>query len=458
MNEATRGALLIVDDEPLKRVTLRIELSEAGYSVSEAADAASALRMLGVQPIDVVITDLRMPEVDGLQFLEQIKGRWPDVHVILMTAFGSIDSAVEAMKRGAYDYLTKPFRTEVLVEKLERLRAAGTLTNGRANADEIQTLGSMIGRSPAMRRLFDRIRKLGVSHEPILIRGECGVGKAQAAEAVHRVSPRADGPFVTFPCASGEPDRLERELFGAPGNGGGAHAAGGTFVLEHVDALTPEVQAALAGRLRRPVAADAASSGAPAGDVRLISTTRQDLRTLAEQGGFREDLYYHLSAATLDVPPLRERREDIPLLATRFAEAAAGSGRTVRVHPHAIDLLAEHDWPGNLRELEQVVRQAAALCDGDAITPPNVHLPARQAAAAAGLAAGASAAFFPQDGSGLTETIAGVERTLIDAALKRAAGNQARAAQFLGIPRTTLRDKMTKYGMVGDGNYRNAGA
>ncbi len=438
MSDTCKGVLLVVDDEPLKRITLQIELSQAGYTVLDAADAAAAIKVLSSRPVDVLITDLRMPQMDGLQLLEQVKARWPQTHVVLMTAYGSVDSAVAAIKRGAYDYLTKPFKTEMLLEKLERLRSArGWVTDKDRPVPLPERLGSLTGVSLATRRLFQQIRAIADSDRPLLIEGESGTGKSLVARAVHELSRRSDRPFVTCDCATCSSETGDADL-AAPFE----HAAGGTLYMAGVDSLPRAAQVRLLHILESRTL-DKAGNAQPV-EVRLVCSTTRELRTLVDAGDFRQDLYYRLSAASLSVPPLRDRREDIPLLARQVLErvaAARGDGkpRPTRISPHAIEVLLGYHWPGNVRELEHVIERAATLTGGEEIELKDILLPQQ-----------AQTARVPVPSErlpGLTETIAGIERSLIDSALRRAAGNQARAAQFLGIPRTTLRDKMAKYGM-----------
>lgn len=457
MNEASKGALLIVDDEPLKRVTLQIELTEAGYTVYEAASPHAGLEQLRSHPVDVVVTDLRMPEMDGLQFLDRVRSEWPGMHVILMTAYGSVDSAVEAMKRGAYDYISKPFRTETLIEKLDRL--GHCLKAGDGDATTTSRLGKVATQSPLMRSIFDAIHRL-IGHESlILIRGEVGTEKQRIAEAIHQLGARADRKLVCFSCSASNPNTLEEELFGvgspspavAPRKGRLEHADGGTIILDDIDALPVETQAKLlrfieTGQFERVGQADTISA-----DVHMICTTDKDLPGLVRDGRFREDLCYRLTAVNISLPPLRDRREDVPLLAQEFLREVAANGDNnvpQRIHPYALERLSTYHWPGNVRELEHVLQRAVAVAKGEEICVEDVFLPE---SAPSPMGDGQPAEDVL---AGLTETVAGVERTMIDAALRRAAGNQAKAAQFLGIPRTTLRDKMTKYGMVGPGEKR----
>jgi DNA-binding NtrC family response regulator len=434
-----------VDDEPLKRITLQIELAQAGYTVLEAPDAASALKLLQARPVDVVITDLRMPQVDGLQFLEQVKARFSKTHVILMTAYGSVDSAVAAIKHGAYDYLTKPFGTESLLEKLDHLRSARAWVSDAKQAEPaMERIGSLIGQSHAARRLFERIRVVSSNEHTLLIEGEPGTGKSRVAEAVHQLSRRSAQPMATFSCTSCPARALDAELCTRL-----EHARGSTLFLRDIDALPLEVQRKLLHVVEHQRIERAGEAQPVPIDVRLICATSRDLRALMEAGLFRRDLHLRLSAVSLFVPPLRDRREDISVLAEHYLQRHAPrmDRRPLpsRFSPHALEALLGYHWPGNVRELEHVLERAATVATGERIERKDILLPQE---APADITTAARTISPAETAPGLTRTIAGIERSLIDAALQRAAGNQARAAQILGIPRTTLRDKMAKHGMA----------
>lgn len=437
MSENTKGVVLVVDDEPLKRITLQIELSQAGYTVLDATDAESALKHLQARPVDVVVTDVRMPQMDGLQFLEQIKVHWPQTHVILMTAYGTVDAAVTAIKRGAQDYLTKPFATEVLIRKLDSLRAAGVLgRTAEVRPAAGEQAGPLAGRSYAGAQLCRQVRELAGNDCAVLLEGETGTGKSLVAQTIHQLSRRAQRPFLTLDCDLCPAPKLEMNL---PASF--EEAAGGTLFLQNVDTLPPEIQGRLLYLLDR---LQTSPAGGP--DVRLICATGAELKSLVEAGCFRKDLAYRISAVVVTVPPLRDRREDIMPLSEEYLRKRAQrtGGPTLCITPQAAEAMLAYHWPGNIRELEHVLERAAALTSSGQIELRDVLLP-EESARLASSGAGADVVRPPA----LTETIADIERTLIDSALQRAAGNQARAAQLLGIPRTTLRDKMTKYGMVG---------
>lgn len=445
------GRVLVVDDEPLKRITLQIELSEQGYEVYEAADAQSARKLFESKPVDVVVSDVRMPGMNGLDLLAYVKRTRPDVEVILMTAYATVDTAVQAIKRGAYDYITKPFTTQELLEKLDRIFAARTPveTNG-----EVETLGRLIGRSPGMKRLFAQLKAVADTDRTILLCGESGTGKELLAEAIHAASRRRDNPLIRFSCAALQPSVLESELFGHErGAFTGAHrqkagrfelADTGTILLDEVDDIPTELQVKLLRVVEQREFERVGGETPVKVDVRLICATKRDLLQLVREGRFREDLYYRLNVISLNIPPLRERTEDIPILAQHFIEKHAGlvGDRRITISSHALDELMRHSWPGNVRELEHVLERALAFCGGEEILPAHIlPLSGEQPEAASTTTLEIS----DSGKQGLSETVADIERRLILMALRQCGNNQARAAQRLGIPRTTLRDKMAKY-------------
>ncbi|MEP0846397.1 MAG: sigma-54-dependent Fis family transcriptional regulator [Phycisphaerae bacterium] len=446
-----QGRVLVVDDEPLKRITLQIELTEHGYEVYEAADAHTARRIFDAKPIDVVVSDVRMPGMNGLDLLALVKRARPDVEVILMTAYATVDTAVQAIKRGAYDYITKPFTTQELLEKLDRIFASRSpaQTNG-----DVEPFGRLVARSACMKRLFAQIRAVADSDRTILLCGESGTGKELFAEAIHQQSRRKDNPLIRFSCAALQPSVLESELFGHErGAFTGAHrqkagrfelANTGTILLDEVDDIPTEVQVKLLRVVEQREFERVGGETPVKVDVRLICATKRDLLHLVKEGRFREDLYYRLNVISLNIPPLRERREDIPVLAQHFIEkhSALAGERRITISSHALDELMRHSWPGNVRELEHVLERALAFCGGDEILPPHI-LPLTGEQSDAGAAPALELAEVGKHG--LNETVSDIERRLILMALRQCGNNQARAAQRLGIPRTTLRDKMAKY-------------
>jgi DNA-binding NtrC family response regulator len=454
--------ILVVDDEPLKRITLQIELGEHGYEVCEAADAQAAKRLFETRPFDVVVTDVRMPGTSGLDLLTYVKQARPEVEVILMTAYATIDTAVLAMKRGAYDYITKPFTTPELLEKLARLFA------GRAPSaeDGVETFGQLVARSPVMKRLFQQARAMAATDRPILLCGEKGTGKERLAEAIHASSTRAAQPFVRFHCTAADPQSLAGELFGHEKGAAGAaarpkpgrvdQAEGGTLLIEEVAALPADLQPRLLRLLERQEYERVGGAQPIHADIRVLGTTDCDLLASVKDGRFSEDLYYRLSAVSLTIPPLRERPDDIPVLA-RHVLARHGA-RPVELTAHAADELLRHRWPGNVNELEHVLARALASCvggvgDGNESGAGPRELRAEYLLPLGTDAAGGADPTTVEMGEsgriGLTETVTDIERRMILLALRQCDHNQARAAQRLGIPRTTLRDKMAKYSIPG---------
>ena len=451
-----RGSILVVDDEPLKRITLQIELSELGFEVFEAADALAARRIFDSKPVDVVVSDVRLPGANGLDLLEHVKQARPDVGVILMTAYASVDTAVQAIKRGAYDYITKPFTTQELVPKLERLLA---MRSDIPRNEEVEELSQLVAISQGMKRLFAQVRAVADSDRTILLCGESGTGKELFAEAIHDLSRRADKPFVRFSCAALQPSVLESELFGhekgaftgairqKPGRFELAHT--GTILLDEVDDIPLEIQVKLLRVVEQQEFERVGGETPVHVDVRLLCATKCDLLKLVKEGRFREDLYYRLNVISLAIPPLRERPDDIPLLARHFLKkhAALIGDRVAAISPAALDQLLRHNWPGNVRELEHVMERALAFCNGDEIRPEHVTAPSNEVTEPVTCAAGLE----PAEGTrpGLPDTLCDIERRMILMALRQCDNNQVRAAQRLGIPRTTLRDKMAKYKIPG---------
>jgi DNA-binding NtrC family response regulator len=451
-----RGSILVVDDEPLKRITLQIELSELGFEVFEAADALAARRVFDSKPVDVVVSDVRLPGANGLDLLEHVKQARPDVGVILMTAYASVDTAVQAIKRGAYDYITKPFTTQELVPKLERLLA---MRSDIPRNEEVEELSQLVAISQGMKRLFAQVRAVADSDRTILLCGESGTGKELFAEAIHDLSRRADKPFVRFSCAALQPSVLESELFGhekgaftgairqKPGRFELAHT--GTILLDEVDDIPIEIQVKLLRVVEQQEFERVGGETPVHVDVRLLCATKCDLLKLVKEGRFREDLYYRLNVISLAIPPLRERPDDIPLLARHFLKkhAALIGDRVAAISPAALDQLLRHNWPGNVRELEHVMERALAFCGGDEIRPEHVTAPSNEVTEPVTWAAGLE----PAEGTrpGLPDTLCDIERRMILMALRQCDNNQVRAAQRLGIPRTTLRDKMAKYKIPG---------
>lgn len=437
--------ILVVDDEPLKRITLQIELSEHGYEVYEAADARAARQVFDNKPIDVVVTDVRMPGVSGLDLLSEFKQSHPEVEVILMTAYATVDTAVLAMKRGAYDYITKPFTTAELIEKLERLFASALSGRG---PERTERCGRMVAQNAAMCRVLEQARAVAGAPRLVLITGPRGVGKSILADAIHTLSGADEQELVRLDCGGAPPAAFDN-LFPQTGNGVSSGGAGGgamTVLLDDVDLLSDESQARLLAMLNQQAFEREAERNTPLARARLLVTSRRDICQMADDGQYLQDLCERLTPLAIDMPPLRQRTDDIPALARHFIEKhrALCGDRDVRITQSAIDELLQYDWPGNVRELESKIERALALCGGDEIRPEHVLPLARERDEA-----DASGAMDLSEVGrlGLHDTVADIERRMILTALRQSNNNQARAAQRLGIPRTTLRDKMAKYGI-----------
>jgi two-component system response regulator HydG len=445
--------VLVVDDDAGVRFTLREILEAEGLLVDEAEDGAAALARFDACPAQLVVTDLRMPRVDGMELLRRLAARAPAPRVVVVTAHGSERQAVLAMKAGAWDYFRKPFENGELVAVVRRaLEAVRLAAENERLTGELALSGSMVFASEAMRRLAGLVARVAPRDVTVLVTGESGTGKEHVAEAIWRASRRADRPFVRFNCASLTPELAEAELFGhvkgaftgavraRPGLFG--EADGGTLLLDEVGELAAGAQAKLLRALQdgevRPVGEERARKV----DVRLVAATHRDLAALAQKGLFREDLYYRLNVVTLRLPPLRERPEDIPALARHFLTRFAERFGVAPVAPSQALLarLATHPWPGNVRELEHALESVVALSpEGDldlSLLPGGAGpgVPGREAGTAR---------------LGLKQRVEAYERGLVVDALEAARGNRSEAARALGVSRVTLHDKLRKYGIAG---------
>ncbi|MFL5263578.1 MAG: sigma-54-dependent transcriptional regulator [Anaeromyxobacteraceae bacterium] len=441
--------VLVVDDDAGVRFTLREILEAEGLLVDEAEDGAAALERFDASPAHLVVTDLRMPRMDGLELLRRLATRSPAPRVVVVTAHGSERQAVDAMKAGAWDYFRKPFENDELVAVVRRaLEAARLASENERLTGELALSGSMVFASEAMRRLAALVARVAPRDVTVLVTGESGTGKERVAEALWRASRRADRPFVRFNCAALAPELAEAELFGhARGAFTGAvrarpglfgEADGGTILLDEIGELAPGAQAKLLRVLQdgevRPVGEERARHV----DVRVIAATHRDLAGLSRKGAFREDLYYRLNVVTLRVPPLRERPEDVAALArhflARFAERFGAA--PIDPPPALLARLAAHPWPGNVRELEHAMESLVALS-------PDGELDLSLLPGAAGPAQACGAAHL-----GLKARVEAYERGVILEALRAARGNRSEAARALGIARVTLHDKLRKYGVA----------
>lgn len=450
-----RGFVLVAEDEPQARRALCALLEEEGYRVLGVADGCEAAELLAREPLDAAILDIRMPGKDGLAVLEELRAQPSPPPVLIMTAYGSSDVAIQAMALGAYDYLTKPINFEELLIQLERAienrRRAAELELYRAQEQAAQA-SEMVGDSPAMQRLYKLIGQVAPADSTVLITGESGTGKELIAEAIHRHSPRAGARLVKVNCAAIPETLLEAEMFGYErGAFTGAlerrigkfeFAAGGTIFLDEIGDLTLSTQAKLLRVLQDRVIERLGSNVTIPVDVRVLAATNRDLAEEVRQGRFREDLYYRLSVVVLRAPPLRERREDIPALAQFLLRRTAVRLKlpVPVISPEALEWLKAQTWPGNVRELEHCLERALVLSRGGLLTTQHLEAAAPPAPA------------DPFDAVRLEEgfhaAVERLERRLIERALAQAGGNRSRAAELLKINRRLLYDKMRQYGLL----------
>ena len=449
--------ILIIDDDTSLRRVLEYNLQEAGYQVSAAASGEEGLRLFGEDTPSLVITDMKMPGMDGMQVLKNIKERSPETLVIMITAFGTVDIAVEAMKAGAYDYITKPFnRDELRLTVAKALQLTGLtaenkrLKNQLADSSDFRTI---VGSSREMEKVFHIVRKVADSEASVLITGESGTGKELVARSIHNQSTRKDAPFVAINCAAIPRDLLESELFGhVKGAFTGAVkdktgkfllAEGGTLFLDEVGELPLELQPKLLRALQERVIELVGGTKEQKLDVRVVAATNLDIESALANNTFREDLYYRLSVIPIHLPPLRERRDDIPLLLRYFCNKH--NANSVTFDKQSLATLTGYVWPGNVRELENLVERLLIMRNSDIISYGDLPDKIRNGGVAQGAMPGQSCVInLPDEGYSLEQ----LEKEIVVQALERNQWNQTAAARFLRIPRHTLIYRMEKYGIV----------
>ena len=450
----SKRVLVVDDDESLRRVT-QVQLEQAGFETTTAADGTEALNILQKSPADLVITDLKMPGMSGIELLRRIRADYPDVLVVMLTAFGTVETAVEAMKAGAYDYITKPVHADELElvarRSFEHLQLIEENRALRSSLDAKYGFENIIGRSNSLLYVLDMAARAGQTDATVLIHGETGTGKELLAKAVHFNSARRGKPFVTINCGAIPKDLLESELFGhvkGSFTGAVAHrkgkvesADGGTLFLDEIGEMPPELQVKLLRLIQQGEIEKVGAPSASTVDVRVVAATHRDLEAMIEDSTFREDLYYRLSVIPLELPPLRERLDDIPQLVQHFfSKLKQKHGRENLVLPISLmPYFSNYRWPGNIRELENIVERLIVLTPGDEITLS--HLPAflrREHPSIDTLNIE-----LPSQGISLEA----IEKELIVKALEKFKWNQTHAAKYLDISRKALMYRMEKHGL-----------
>ncbi|MDD5558823.1 sigma-54 dependent transcriptional regulator [Candidatus Methylomirabilis sp.] len=454
------GTILVVDDEQGMREFLTALLEHQGHQIIAASDGEQALELVTHQPPDLVISDVRMPKVDGIGLLTGIREKYPHLPVIMITAYASMDSTIQAMRLGADDYITKPFRIDeirLVVEKaLARARARQHGQVSQPPVMEEAQLTGIIGRSPKMVELYKLITRIAELDSTILITGESGTGKELVARTIHCASPRADRPFLAINCGAIPEQLLESELFGhVKGSFTGAvsHKAGlfevanrGTVLLDEIAEMSPGLQVKLLRFLQERTFRRVGGTEDLEVDVRLIAATNKDLVKAMADGAFREDLFYRVNVIPIHLPPLRERTEDIPLLANRLlAQCTLRQQRgTASISQEAMEILVRYRWPGNVRELENVIERAVAFETSDQLTSASLPLEIREVPDRRGRAS----IPFPEEGIDLDVTVSDIEKGLMRQALERSGWVQKRAADLLKISFRSFRHKAKKYGIT----------
>ncbi|MGC1646079.1 MAG: sigma-54 dependent transcriptional regulator [Candidatus Sulfotelmatobacter sp.] len=448
-------AILIVEDEAKMRRLLELNLGDDGFTTLSAEDAETGLKLLRENSVDLVLTDLKLPGMSGLEFLQTVKQQNAALPVVVMTAFGSVETAVEAMKTGASDYVLKPFSlTEMRMVIHKELDVQNLREENRSLREALGKRYShpnIVARSSKMQEVLATVERVAPTNSTVLLGGESGVGKDLIARAIHEKSRRASGPFLKINSTAIPENLLESELFGfEKGAFTGAVASKpgkfeladkGTLFLDEIGDVPPVTQVKLLRVLQEREFERLGGTRTVKVDVRLIAATNKDLREALEQGTFREDLYYRLNVVPIDIAPLRERKEDIPDLVNLFISRFTGeSGKRVEgITPEAMQILVNYHWPGNVRELQNIIERGCALAKGSVLAPGDIHLDARPAKSVDG-------GFLPEG-----MTLDRWEDEMVQEALRRANGNKSQAARLLGLSRNALRYRLSKIGIADEG-------
>jgi len=453
--------ILIVDDEKNYLVVLGAFLAELGYETITSDNAEQALEIVKSTDLDLVITDMKMSPMDGIELLREIKAVYPDLPVIMMTAYGTVEKAVEAMQLGAFNFILKPFQNETLKQVVEKaVRSYRLLKENQQLVNALETrysFDNIIGKSKPMQGVFDMIRRVAHTKATVLITGESGTGKELTAKAIHFNSPRRNKPFVAVSCAALTETLLESELFGhekGAFTGAGAMkkgrfevADGGTLFLDEVGEISPQLQVKLLRVIEEMSFERVGGTRTIHVNVRLLAATNKDLKAEVEKGGFREDLYFRLNVVNINLPPLRKRPEDIPILAAHFANKYAQEmgKEKMEIAPEAMEFLCNHRWPGNVREFEHAIERAVLLSKANRIEMKDLPKDL----------IGFSDLEVPIDWqklSNLPETLDAIEKRLIEKALGLSNNVQSQAANLLGIPRANLQYRLKKHNLISSGS------
>jgi len=450
--------ILVADDELSMREFLEILLRKERYDVRCARDGKQALEMISSDSFDLVICDMMMPGLDGMKVLAKAKELDPDAMFVMITAFASPESAVEAMKLGAYDYITKPFQVDqiklVVKKALEKAALVRENLRLQREVEKKYIFENLVGTSRALQDVFDEIRQVAPTRSNILISGESGTGKELAAKAIHYNSPRRDKPFVTVNCGAIPSELLESELFGhVKGSFTGAYhdkkglfetAHRGTVFLDEIGEMPLPIQVKLLRAIQDKTFKPVGGVKDTRVDLRIISATNRDLEDAVNKGEFREDLYYRINVIQIRMPPLRDHMEDVPLLVTHFLKRMCQeTGKNIKgISPEAEEILESYNWPGNVRELENTIERAVSLARGEVITPHDLPQKIRSFKSS-----GQPLLSLEQEGTDLDSLLQRVERELIEEALQRSGGVKSKAAQILGISFRSLRYRLEKLGI-----------
>lgn len=448
-----RCSILIVDDDESLRRVMEFVLSREGHDTTAAESATRAIDLLRESEFDLLVTDMKMPSMDGIELMLRARELRPRLPVILVTAFGTIERAVEAIKLGAYDYIAKPFDNDDFLHRVSKALEFGELQKEneklKAELDSQETFGSMIGNSDAMQRIFATVRKISGSDATVLINGESGTGKELVARAIHKGSDRKMRPMITVNCAAIPKELLESELFGhVKGAFTGAvrdktgkflAADRSTIFLDEIGDMNLELQAKLLRVIEDRIVEPVGGEKSIPVDIRILAATNRPLDTMVREGDFRDDLFYRLNVIPINIPPLRERKEDIPLLLAHFLRRFAPE-KELAFDNKATDLLEQYSWPGNVRELENIVKRVVVLSKGKVIRVsdlPELIQKGKERPETG----------MNSEDSGKVMTLIESEKKLIIDALTRSGWNQTKASRLLGIPRHVLVYRLKKYGI-----------